>query len=373
MVFQLSELSSTGIEEFARHYDEQGFCVLTGVEEAVTNHFDGVLADVLELGNGEFQELLDPRSAARVFPQEVRRKLARVPTTQALTERIIAGLRPALLRLLGPMAHISSSFHAQFKGGSAAPVDHGGYIADLNYMEVHGAYLLHQDFTGASLPTSPSALTVWVGLNECPDWKLRLYPGSHRLGLLCDRWLKLDDQRLQSVGKAIELQAKRGTAVIFNSLLLHGTGDSGPLKRVSCDIRFFPVCGFLPTPAHLLVENPRHFLEHTLSTETAETLRAPLLEDMAWAGAGITEHRVLEHAAEHSILNWPNYLTTLLQGDPIGAVRHLERFANTKLGVDAAETYISKFHGYAIQEERVLRIRELLASECLTVTGESSR
>jgi hypothetical protein len=46
-------------------------------------------------------------------------------------------------------------------------------------MEVHGAYLLHQDFTGAPIPTVPSGLTMWVGQNDCPNWTLRLYPGSN--------------------------------------------------------------------------------------------------------------------------------------------------------------------------------------------------
>ena len=198
------------------------------------------------------------------------------------------------------MTHISSSFHPQFKGGLAAPVDQGGYVANLNYMEVHGAYLLHQDFT----------------------------------------------------------------VVIFNSLLLHGTGNSGPLKRVSCDIRFFPFCGFLPTETHMLVDQPQAFLEDALVSETRETLRAPLLEDAAWLGRTETEQ-----AAPNSILNWPNYLMDLFSGNDRDALARLRRFVNTDLGVDPPEVFISKFHGYPMNEEKLRDIRKRVPLESFVATA----
>src|SRR5690348_4347310 len=81
-------------------------------------------------------------------------------------------------------------------------------------MEVHGAYQLHQDFTGASFPTSPSHMILWVGLNECQDWPVRLYPRSHRLGLLCEGFVPVDHPRLAKLGKPIEFQARPGTGII---------------------------------------------------------------------------------------------------------------------------------------------------------------
>ena len=103
-------------------------------------------------------------------------------------------------------------------------------------------------------PTSPSAVTLWVSMNSCPDWTVRFYPASHRQGLLCNDFLELDDQRLAALEKPIEVHAKIGTGVLFNALMLHGTGNPGSQRRVSCDIRFFPLCAFLPSTVHFLDE-----------------------------------------------------------------------------------------------------------------------
>jgi hypothetical protein len=189
MVFDLAELDVRMLEEVCRVYEEQGYCVLSGLKERVTSRFYPLVREALGVNGPEWAEALDPRRPGRIFPPEIRRKLARVETPGTLAHDLLGALRPVLSGLIGPLVHVSSTSHAQFKGVPAAPVDHGGYESKLEYMEVHGAYWLHQDFTGASIPTSPSGLTLWIGLNECPDWTLRLYPGSHRLGLLCNRWL----------------------------------------------------------------------------------------------------------------------------------------------------------------------------------------
>jgi hypothetical protein len=358
-IFELAELQAEGIEELARQYEEQGACVVRGLDEAVTRHFPPVLMDTMGVSAGEFDSMLDPHGPERIFSPELRQKLARVPSTPALQQALIDNLRRVLLRLLGPLVHVSSTFHAQFKGGKAKPVDHGGYDAKLDYMEVHGAYLLHQDFTGANLPTSPSALTLWVGLNACPDWKLRFYPGTHRLGLLCHKWLQLDDACLVRFGDPVEVEARPGTAVIFNSLLLHGTGEAGPLRRVSCDIRFFPLCRYLPTRPYLLHKSPLEYIGNALESTPGPTLRAPLLEHLA----------LLDRPADvgdvpaHSILNWARYLAQMRAGEAELARRSLERFVNVEAGVDGPEVYLSKFCQPQMHEDTLgdLLLREAAA------------
>ena len=137
-------------------------------------------------------------------------------------------------RLFGPLVHVSSNYHAQVKGGDVLRVDRGGGVGE--YREVQGQYLIHQDFTGARIPTSPSQLTLWVAQNSSPDWTLRMYPGSHRNGLLNNQWVSLDDPWLAQFGTPVDVTAEEGLAVIFNSLLLHASSNPGPRRRVSCDI-----------------------------------------------------------------------------------------------------------------------------------------
>ena len=62
------------------------------------------------------------------------------------------------------LAHVSSTFHGQCKGQNSDETYGGGYTGDSK--EVSAPYLLHQDFTGANIPTSPSALTLWAGVNS---------------------------------------------------------------------------------------------------------------------------------------------------------------------------------------------------------------
>jgi hypothetical protein len=243
--------------------------------------------------------------------------------------------------------HVSSTFHGQFKGGEVAPVDHGGYAKD--YLEVQGQYLLHQDFSGAAIPTSPCGVTLWVGLNTTPDWNLRLYPGSHRYGLLCNEWLRLEDPRLSPFGKPIDISAKAGNAVLFNSLLLHSSSNPGPRRRISCDIRFFPLCGFLPSLPHCLAAQPGARLAEGLERETGPTLRSPFLETVAFLGGDLPAEAV----PPHSMANWGHYVSHLMQGNPQEALPWLERFVNEELGFDPAEVFTAKFHNRPIQLEPI--------------------
>jgi len=185
MEFELSDMQEggAGLDQAARDFEEHGFIILRGLAEAVTAHFHPIMAERLQVDAETFQRMLDPESEPVILPRETRERLSRITTTPALSQTILTALQPLWLRVLGPFVHVSSTFHGQFKGGEVAAVDHGGYAKD--YLEVQGQYLLHQDFSGAAIPTSPSAATLWVGLNTTPDWNLVLYPGSHRYGLLC--------------------------------------------------------------------------------------------------------------------------------------------------------------------------------------------
>jgi hypothetical protein len=354
--FDFARLDGRMLDEASAFFEEEGYCILHGLKEAVTNLYHPVLCETAGVSPSEWKAMLDPDSEELVLSEDLRKKLSRVSTTSSLALNLIDGLKPLLARLLGPGVHVSRDFHAQFKCGATRRVGYGGYDSRHNFMEVHGAYQLHQDFTGASLPTSPSAIILWVGLNDCPDWPVRLYPRSHKLGLLCRQFISVDHERLAQFSAPIEFEAKPGTGIIFNSLVLHGTGHGGPQRRVSCDIRFFPSCPYLQSPLYALVESPAAFIQERLAVETGSTLQAPLFEHLALAG------RMGEfvHAPAHSILNWANYLNEVCNGDPDRAVAHLKRFANTRLGMDTAETYVQQFHGFPMNRETLDHIRGLM-------------
>jgi len=365
--FDISELDSALLKDLCRHYEEEGYCVLKGLDEQVTGRFYPVLAQTLGITRALLDELLDPRWCNGPLPIEFRRKLSRVVTTPQLAGDLLQALKPLLLHLLGPLVHISTDFHAQFKAGVTGRVGYGGYHSESSFMEVHGPYQLHQDFTGASLPTSPSGLTLWLGLNHCSDWPIRLYPRSHKLGLVCQQFVPLDHERLARLGPPLEIQAEPGTAVIFNALVLHGTGSGEQLRRVSADIRFFPACGYLPTRTHALTESPYAFILESLAQNPGPTRRAPLLESLVLAG----NRDEVGPAPRFSILNWANYLDEVFNGEPTRAVAHLERFTNTEIGLDTPEAYIGKLHGRAIQPETVQRIRDLMSIDHVATTGRT--
>jgi Phytanoyl-CoA dioxygenase (PhyH) len=356
MNINLQEFDSQQLEAAAQHYADRGFLLLSGLENLVTARFRPVLAEKIGVDEHDLLSFLDPENPKVVFSPEVRKRLGRVDTSRSLALSLLRVLEPLLTRLIGPLAHVSSNFHAQFKGDGVKAVDHGGY-ATGDYMEVHGPYLLHQDFAGASIPTSPSAVTLWVAMNDCPCWNLRLYPGSHRLGLLCNRWVGLEDERLAPFGEPIDVPAQAGTAVVFNALMLHGTSNPGPLRRVSCDIRFFPLCGFLPSETHLLGSSPYSAIREGLAHAFNSVLQAPLLEDQVFLG----EKTRLEHVPPLSVLNWVKYLSHVVNGEAEEALPYLERFVNTAIGFDGITAYVSKFHKQPVHEEALLSVRERLA------------
>jgi hypothetical protein len=357
-VFDLASLKGSALQDFARHYESEGYSILSGLQSQVTDLYLPVLMRSTGLSRNELETILDPSAGDLVLPEELRQKLSRVLTHDDLADQLVTNLRPVLAHLLGPIVHASRDFHVQLKCGATGRIGYGGYNSQHRFMEVHGAYQLHQDFTGASLPTSPSALILWTGLNNCPDWPVRIYPRSHRLGLLCRQFISVDHASLSRFGEPMEIHAEPGYGLIFNSLLLHGTGSAGPGRRVSCDIRFFPSCPYLQSPTRTLVASPAAFIEERLARETGETLRAPLLENQAIAGC--MGDNVA--AGPYSILNWANYLNDVCNGDPNRGPAHLARFANSDMGMDSPETYIEQFHQRPMQPATLEQIRNLIGA-----------
>jgi len=358
MNFDVRQSDRQHFDDAVQYYAEHGFLVLSGLEDLITAKFRSVLADVIGVEEYNMADILDPANPAKTFPVEIRQRLVRVATPHDLAQRLLDILKPLLIRLIGPFVHVSSTFHGQFKGGGVQAVDRG-YGADPEYMEVHNPVLLHQDFTGASFPTSPSAITLWVAMNSYARWNLRLYPGSHRLGLLCNRFLQLDEGGLEAFGAPVDVPARTGTAVLFNALILHGTSNPGPLRRVSCDIRFFPLCGFLPSQAHLINPHPSYALSNGVKHASSSVLLAPLLESQAFLGNEVDTKDV----PPSSVLNWVNYLVHVLHGEMDEALPHLERFTNTNIGFDAPAVYISKFHGRPIHKTTLRSAREMVEGD----------
>jgi hypothetical protein len=139
--------------------------------------------------------------------------------------------------------------------------------------------------------------------------------------------------------------------------MLHGTSNPGPLRRVSCDIRFFPLCGFLPSETHLLGAAPSDTLRNGLKRAFSPVLSAPLLEGQVFLGEKIE----LGDVPRLSVLNWVKYLSQVVNGKKDEALPYLERFVNTDIGTDSVAVYESKFHNQPVHEAKLQSVRERLA------------
>jgi hypothetical protein len=345
MRFRLDQLSGSTLEEAAKHFETHGFFMIEGVGDALTGHFKPLIAERMMVSVDELDRILEPDNPPMILPEEIRQRMSRITSTPEIQTTLLTTLNAVFRRLLGPFVHVSSTFHGQFKGGDAPAVGRGGYDPNAKYLEVQGQYLIHQDFAGAAIPTSPCGVTLWTPLNSCPDWNLRLYPASHLHGLLCQEWMKLEDPRLKRFGEPIDVKAELGTAVIFNALLLHSSSNPGFRRRVSCDIRFFPLCGFLPSTVHVLGDEPLAEFRRGLDRADGPTLRAPYLEAAAFMGL----RNDPEPCAPYSILNWGNFIQNTVKGDHEAALADLTRFVNLDRGMDGIEAYAPKFHNKPIQ------------------------
>jgi hypothetical protein len=169
---------------------------------------------------------------------------------------------------------------------------------------------------------------------------------------------KLDDARLASVGEPVDIEARVGTGVLFNALMLHGTSNPGLLRRVSCDLRFFPLCGFLPSEVHLLGPDPWGTLGERIARANGPVLRAPLLEGLVYLG----EEVALSDPPPLSPLNWVKYVAHLMRSEMEAALPYLNRFVNAELMNDPPSVLSAKFHGRPIHQDRLQAVQARLAS-----------
>jgi len=352
MRFDLRDATPASLAEAAACYGRQGYLLLGGLEQAVLPRFDRALADALRIAPAALGPILDGRHAPEHLAPEVLARMSKVPTDRELAAGLLDTFEPLLLRLLGAFVQVSSDFHIQFKSGIDGVVDHGGFHP--GHREVQGIHLLHQDFTGASIPTSPSAVTLWVPLNDCDQWTLRMFPGGHAHGLLANEFLHFDDPRLAALGPPLDIAARRGEAVLFNALMMHGSSNPGPARRVSCDLRFFPLTAHLPSEIHVLGADPvaQHLAGLAeLSEADHDSLRAPFLETLAFLEQPAPEIQ----PRGRSVLWWVQYLRRLVTGDRAGARESFERFVNVAFGVDDYPAFERFFDGprYAQPLERL--------------------
>src|SRR5436190_23023608 len=114
--FPFRELTPARVEEIAQQFEEQGYILLSGLDGVLPDAFRPVLEQAIGVSTREFSEILDPTVSDRLFPKELRRKVARVQTTDKLAGTLLEALQPILQRLIGPLVQVSQDFHAQFKG-----------------------------------------------------------------------------------------------------------------------------------------------------------------------------------------------------------------------------------------------------------------
>ena len=158
--------------------------------------------------------------------------------------------------------------------------------------------------------------------------------------MLCRTFPALDDPKLSGFRPPVDIQALPGTAVIFNAMLLHATSNPGPRRRLSTDLRFFPLTGFVPSLPRVLTADPIRALQEGLARADGPTLQAPLREALAFLG----QWRVDPAAAPLSILNWANYIAVLLADGAEAALPHFTRFVNPGLGWDVVDAYLPPLH-----------------------------
>jgi hypothetical protein len=356
------------LDAAAAAFHDDGFFVITGLGLLFIDLFRPIVAEQLRVGATEMADILAPDSPAIVLPEETRRRMSRIKTPSSLADSLIATLSPILNRISGPFQQVSNTLHGQFKGGDTTTTNYGGYRGEASYLEVHRPYLIHQDFTAGSIPTSPAGVTLWTPLNSCTDWTLRLWPGSHRYGMLCRKFPALDDPKLAAFDAHIDIEARPGTAVLFNAMLMHATSNPGPHRRLSCDIRFFPLTGFVPSIPRAITPNPMRAIYAGLERDDPDTLREPLLEALAFLGHG----KVTPDVSPRSMLNWSNYITVLTTKGPEAARPHLVRYVNTDQGWEEPGAYLEALHDRPIHAPTVDAARAYLAADDATPSSEQS-
>ena len=362
MILDVNDVTPDQLDQAARFFEEHGYVRLSGLRTAVCGAFEDRLAEAIEIPRHELQPLLESAGQLRLLARGAAAPLenlhvAASGSVAALVAR--ADSEDADRADRAREQHVSRAVQ-----GRQAQRGRQGHraLSQRDGGRLHGSARrlpAPSGLHGRQHPYQPtSGLTLWVALNACPESTLRLFPGSHRLGMFCHKMWKLDDPRLASLGQPpVDLEAQVGTGVLFHALLFHGTGKLGSLRRVSCDIRFFPLCGFLPSEAHFLDSRPLDMLSRHQERELGPTLLAPVLEQLTYLG-----EPVAVEAPPLSTLNWVNYLVELMRGQADSALPHLARFINTNLLEDPESVFTHKFHNRPLHLDRLHAVRDRVAA-----------
>lgn len=322
-------------DDIVNHYDEFGFVLLKGVPQTILTVIHRKVTEITGLEKTDLEGTHEDR-VQRALTPDVRRRLARVAIDSELRNLLFSEFGQLVTHLIGPVVHISESYHVQMKRSAQMDYVLSGYFDDGK--EVEAPYGFHQDFTGGRVTTSPSMMIFWFPLCTRSSPALQVYPKSHQLGLFCNTWLAPDNEGLARLGKPIEIYPQEGELLIFNALTLHASRVS-PTRRISCDLRFFPFCGFLDSTPHVLTDNPWQFIEARLTHRLGDTIRAPLFEDLAFVGAPLS----IPPPADHSVLCWPHYVQARLKGTASDALRYLTNMVNEDLGFEKASMFLEKY------------------------------
>ena len=171
-------------------------------------------------------------------------------------------------------------------------------------------------------------------------------------GMFAHIFLGFDDPRLEPLGEPIDVIARRGQGVLFSGMMLHGSSNPGDSRRVSCDMRFFPLSPFLPSPIHTLGDRPLAALRDGLGRAGHDELRAAFLASMIALGQDVE----VPAAQGRSTLHWPAYLQQTFSEENDLARSTFESFVNTGFGIDGVEPFL-RHHGRELQVEP---LRDLL-------------
>jgi hypothetical protein len=337
MYFPLRQQQFPAIVDF---YSRHGFVVLTDVDPKLAAAFRHVVGETTGLTDEQIRRA--GRGEEVAISSDARAKLARPEMTPELRNLLFATLGDLVVELLGPFIHVSNSYHPQIKRTQSTYILKG-YSGDG--LEVEAPYGLHQDFTAARLVTSPSAIVCWIPLNSCEFNALRVYSDTANRGMLTNRWLRPDEGGVEQLGPSVEVKAEEGQVLLFNFLVMHGTTRPGPATRISCDARFFPLCGILDSEATVLRPDPVAWIRARLREPLTEPLAGPLYEALAYLGETIEWPSV----RQHSVLHWARVIEGLVRGDAAQVRDGVAQFVNTQDGFDPAGDYVERFAGLALQ------------------------
>lgn len=355
-------LNAANLDVIEASFQENGVVVLTDVDRAPLDILTRMLSEQSGLTVREIREA--GQQGGVQIPAEVRQKLARGYMTPELRDASHAVFGDLLVRLVGPLIHISQTFHYQLKPKAERNVILQGYSGDGR--EVQALYGIHNEFTAARVLTSPSAVVCWIPLNTFDGKALYFYPGSHRLGMVANRWLPRHDEceGIERVGPVVEYQPRLGEVVMFNFLLLHGSGaavrgeplDGPQPTRISCDLRYFPFTGILDSEATALRPDPIAWIKERLPHISDDLLLAPLFEVLAYFGERIDWPSL----PSHSVAHWARFVEGLVKGDQTQQDDAIAQLANLDIGFDPLASYLERFAPAALVRRPYESVRNVV-------------